>query len=94
MTADQPKITNNTEMRPYQKQKGKISGFASIITARNIYRFFGLLLFVVGAVFYLSWSILYGTWTDIGLYSYVVPLVVFGLLLLLLTHEQDRAESH
>jgi fatty acid desaturase len=94
MTADQSKITNNSEIKPYQPPKGKLSGFASMISARNIYRFFGLLLFVVGAVFYLSWSILYGTWTDIGLYSFVVPLVVFGLLLLLLTHEQDRIESH
>lgn len=94
MSSDQSKITDNTEIKPYQPQKGKLSGLASMISARNMYRLFGLLLFLVGVVFYLSWSVLYGTWTDIGLYSFVVPLVVFGLLLLLLTHEQDRADSH
>ena len=59
------------------------------ITVRNIYRFFGLFLVILGLSFYVGWSIIYGTWTDIGLYSFVAPVVVFGLLTLLLMHEKD-----
>ncbi|MCL5793531.1 MAG: hypothetical protein M1138_01685 [Candidatus Thermoplasmatota archaeon] len=63
------------------------------ITVRNIYRFFGLFLVVLGLSFYVGWSIIYGTWTDIGLYSFVAPVVVFGLLTLLLMHEKDIEEE-
>lgn len=63
------------------------------VTVRNVYRFFGLFLVVLGLSFYVGWSIVYGTWTDIGLYSFVAPVVVFGLLTLLLMHEQDVEDN-
>lgn len=52
---------------------------------------FGLLS--IGAAFYFTWSILYGTWTDVGLYSFTVVLVVFGILELALVQEQLKKEN-
>ncbi len=43
-------------------------------------RVVGFILLFIGIAFYLSWSILYNAWTDIGLYSFTVVLVVFGVL--------------
>lgn len=56
-------------------------------------RFVGLGLLSIGVAFYLIWSILYGTWTDIGLYSFTIVLVVFGLLELWLVQEQIKQED-
>ncbi len=55
-------------------------------------RFMGLGLLVIGVSYYLIWSILYGTWTDIGLYSFTIVLVIFGLLELWLVQEQVKGE--
>jgi hypothetical protein len=36
---------------------------------------------LLGAIiFYLSWSIAYGDWNDIGLYSISIILILFGVL--------------
>lgn len=59
-----------------------------LITLPNIVRFVGLALVVIGATFYVGWSIIYGTWTDIGLYSFVVPVFVFGVLTLMYGQEK------
>ncbi len=56
-------------------------------------RFMGLGLLTIGVAFYFIWSILYGTWIDIGLYSFTIVLVVFGLLELWLVQEQIKQED-
>ena len=56
-------------------------------------RFMGFGLLVIGAAFYLIWSILYGTWADIGLYSFTIVLVVTGLLELWLVQEMIKKED-
>ncbi len=56
-------------------------------------RFMGLGLLTIGVAFYVIWSVLYGTWTDIGLYSFTIVLVVFGLLELWLVQEQVKQED-
>lgn len=56
-------------------------------------RFMGFGLLSIGAAFYLVWSILYGTWADVGLYSFTIVLVVFGLLELWLVQEQIKKED-
>ncbi|MEM0158677.1 MAG: hypothetical protein QW812_04110 [Thermoplasmataceae archaeon] len=53
----------------------------------------GLGLLFVGVGFYLAWSLLYGTWTDVGLYSFVVVLIVFGLLELALVQVKINEEN-
>ena len=42
-------------------------------------RWFYLLAIFLGIAFYLSWGILYGGWTDVGVYAITIILVVFGL---------------
>ncbi|MCL6090613.1 MAG: hypothetical protein M1393_06200 [Candidatus Thermoplasmatota archaeon] len=56
-------------------------------------RFMGLGLLFVGVGFYLAWSLLYDTWVDVGLYSFVIVLIVFGLLELALVQEQIKKED-
>lgn len=55
-------------------------------------RVMGLGLLIIGAAFYFTWSALYGTWTDVGLYSFVIVLVVFGLLELALVQSKINDE--
>jgi hypothetical protein len=56
-------------------------------------RFMGFGLLVIGVAFYVIWSVLYSTWTDIGLYSFTIVLVVFGLLELWLVQEMIKKED-
>ncbi len=61
---------------------------AGYVTVPNILRFIGLALIIIAAGFYIGWSIIYGTWTDIGLYSFVAPVFVFGILTLMYVQEK------
>ncbi len=63
------------------------------ITVKNLFKFFGLLLIVIPLSFYLGWSIAYDTWTDVGLYSFVAPTVVFGILIIMLADEKYKEKS-
>lgn len=62
----------------------------SKFTVDNFYRGIGFLFIIIGAGFYVGWSIPYGTWTDVGVYGFVVPLVVLGILTVLLADEKAR----
>ncbi len=64
-----------------------------LISVKNLYNLFGLILIIVPVSFYLGWSIAYNTWTDVGLYSFAAPLVVFGILVLMLTAEKYGAHT-
>lgn len=44
----------------------------------NITLIFYYLLLVLGIIFYLSWGVLYGEWTDVGAYSITIILIGFG----------------
>ena len=55
-------------------------------------RVMGLALLIIGTAFYFVWSALYGTWLDVGLYSFVIVLVVFGLLELALVQSMIKDE--
>jgi len=46
----------------------------------NILTLFYALLAGTGLAFYVSWSFLYGTWTDIGVYAVSVVLIAFGIV--------------
>ena len=60
------------------------------LTGRSISFYFYLLLLLVGLVFYFVWSGMYGTWTDLGVYSVTVVMVGFGGLGVLLHMEEDE----
>ncbi len=63
------------------------------VTVQNILRFIGLALIVIAAGFYIGWSIIYNTWTDIGLYSFVAPVFVFGILTLMYVQEKYHGST-
>ncbi|MFP4000382.1 MAG: hypothetical protein ACLFSM_05225 [Thermoplasmata archaeon] len=49
-------------------------------SARNMLSLFYALLAGTGLAFYISWSFLYGTWTDIGVYAVSAVLIAFGVV--------------
>lgn len=59
----------------------------------SIVRFFGLFLIIVSLGFYLSWNILYNDWGDIGMYSFVAPTIVFGILAVALGFEKEKEKK-
>ncbi|MCL4333016.1 MAG: hypothetical protein M1162_05845 [Candidatus Thermoplasmatota archaeon] len=71
----------------------KVSSALSRVTVANIYRFFGLLLIVISVSFYLTWSILFDTWADVGLYDFTVVLLVLGFLTVVLVEEKERQKK-
>ena len=74
---------------PYNNKISKtLRSVPGYVTVPNIVRFIGLALVVIAAGFYIGWSIIYGTWTDIGLYSFVAPVFVFGILTLMYAQEK------
>jgi len=48
-----------------------------------------LLILIAGIIFYIGWSLHYDAWTNIGVYSLTIVLVVFGFLGLLLSMHQE-----
>jgi multidrug efflux pump subunit AcrB len=50
------------------------------INYRNALMAMSVLFLLIGVLFYVSWSILYGTWSDPGLYSFCLPMAIFGFL--------------
>jgi len=51
--------------------------------------YFSWIILIIGVVFYFSWSFLYDAWTDLGVYSLGITLIVFGLLGALLAKVED-----
>ncbi len=47
------------------------------------------LLAALGIAFYFSWSFVYGTWFDLGVYTVTVVLVGFGLIGFMLYSLED-----
>lgn len=52
-----------------------------------------LMMLIAGIIFYLFWSLHYDAWTDIGVYTVTIPLVVFGVLGLLLCIQKEGGVS-
>ena len=61
--------------------------------SRNMIRIFYLLLLVGGLGLYVIWGATTGVWTDVGLYSITIMMVLFGLFGTLL-YSKDREEFH
>jgi len=59
----------------------------------NIKTIVSLLLFIAGILFYIYWGVTYGVWTDVGIYSITIILVlsgIFGLLLSILGEKKEE----
>ena len=44
-----------------------------------IKKYLSLTIFFIGVSLYLGWSIMYNTWTDVGLYAISIPIIGGGL---------------
>jgi hypothetical protein len=51
----------------------------------NFYTIVSILALLAGILFYIYWGTRYGVWYDIGIYSVVIILVMFGIIGILLT---------
>ena len=63
------------------------------LTANYVMQFLSFALLLGAVVFYVGWSIAYGDWYDIGLYSVSVILILFGILGMLLFHYKIKQEE-
>ncbi|MGC8574107.1 MAG: hypothetical protein ACP5RG_01430 [Thermoplasmata archaeon] len=50
------------------------------LDGNKVLGFLSFIMLLGAAIFYLSWSIAYGDWNDIGLYSISIILILFGIL--------------
>ena len=56
----------------------------------NIFTLLAILLLLAGLIHWLYWGARYGVWTDIGIYSLTIVLVLPGIIGILLTlHEKE-----
>ncbi len=62
-------------------------------TANYVMQFLSFALLLGAVVFYVGWSIAYGDWYDIGLYSVSVILILFGVLGMMLSHYKIKQEE-
>lgn len=76
-----------------KSMKTALKDFPSKFTVNNFYRALGFLFLIIGVGFYVGWSIPYDTWTDVGIYGFVVPMVVLGILTIILADEKARLKE-
>ncbi|MGC8546699.1 MAG: hypothetical protein ACP5MU_03445 [Thermoplasmata archaeon] len=50
------------------------------LDGNKVLGFLSFIMLLGAVIFYLSWSIAYGDWNDIGLYSISIILILFGIL--------------
>jgi len=50
------------------------------LNGNKVLGFLSFVMLLGAVIFYLSWSIAYGDWNDIGLYSISIILILFGVL--------------
>jgi len=52
-----------------------------------------LIVLLAGVLFYIYWGITYGNWTDIGIYSITIFLVLLGLFGMMLSLLEEKEEE-
>lgn len=65
-----------TEIENKKPEKSIISR----LTYHNVLLGISFIFLLIGVLFYVSWSILYNTWGDPGLYSFCLPMAIFGII--------------
>ncbi len=53
---------------------------------------FGYILIVTALIFYLGWSLKYNAWFDVGLFSFVTPIFIFGILGVILARLNEKSQ--
>lgn len=46
---------------------------------QSLARWFYLIVLFLGIAFYISWSAIYDAWTDVGVYTITIIMVLFGI---------------
>ena len=62
-------------------------------TGNYVMQYLSFALLLGAVAFYVGWSIAYGDWNDIGLYSVSVILILFGILGIALFHFKIKQEE-
>jgi hypothetical protein len=65
---------------------------AEQLSRKTVFIGYGI-LFTLGLAFYLCWSIMYNTWTDVGVYSISATLMGFGLVGMLLYRSEPKEKA-
>lgn len=62
----------------------------------NAYTIVALIVLIAGLLLYITWGLRYNVWTDVGIYSITIVLVLGGLLgaVLSLTFEKTEEEKN
>jgi len=63
------------------------------VTGNYVMEYLSFALLLGAVVFYVGWSIAYGDWYDIGLYSISVILMLFGILGIAISRLKIRQEE-
>jgi hypothetical protein len=62
----------------------------------NIFTLLSILLIIIGLAHYIYWGIRYSVWSDIGIYSITIVLVlpgIIGLFLTLMDKKEEKEED-
>lgn len=59
----------------------------------NFFTLLSILLIIAGLAHYIYWGTRYGVWTDIGIYSITVVLVIPGIIGIILTLMDKKEEE-
>ncbi len=62
-------------------------------TGNYVMQYLSFALLLGAVVFYVGWSIAYGDWNDIGLYSLSIILILFGIMGIVLSHYRIKQEE-
>ncbi len=54
---------------------------------------FGYILITVALLFYFGWAIYYNAWTDVGLFSFTAPILLFGILGVILARFSEKSNQ-
>lgn len=63
------------------------------VTGNYVMQYLSFALLLGAVVFYVGWSIAFGDWYDIGLYSVSVILILFGILGIALSRLKIKQEE-
>ena len=59
----------------------------------NIFTILSVILLLIGIVFYVYWGIRFGVWSDVGIYSITIFLVLAGLIGAIISLYEKNEES-
>ncbi|MGC8663143.1 MAG: hypothetical protein ACP5SF_01260 [Thermoplasmata archaeon] len=56
----------------------------------TVLQIFSFMLIALSLTFYIGWALKYNAWTDVGLFSFVSVVFIFGVLGVILTRLNEK----